>query len=69
MLNLFYNLDFWCDGKYITTMNILKYVIFNRQSLKELALNTVVCFVTMEQIYASNLPQSLFREIMARKMI
>ena len=69
MLNLFYNLDFWCDGKYITRMNILKYVIFNRQSLKELALNTVVCFVTMEQIYASNLPQSLFREIMARKMI
>ena len=37
MLNLFYNLDYLCHGEYSTAMNMLKYVIFNRQSLKELA--------------------------------
>ena len=64
MLNLFYNLYF-CNDDYMT---LLKYVLYKGQSLKELALNTVVSFVTMEQIHASNLSQSLLREIMARKI-
>ena len=61
MLNLFYKNDY---GK--TTL--LKYVLYNWKSLKDLALYNVVSFVNMEKILAFNLPQSLFREIMARKM-
>ena len=61
MLNLFYKNDY---GK----MTLLKYVLYNWKSLKDLALYNVVSFVNMEKILAFNLPQSLFREIMARKM-
>lgn len=60
MLNLFYKESF-------AKATLLKYVLYNWKSLKDLALFNVVSYVTMEKILAFNLPQSLFREIMARK--
>ena len=66
MLNLFYSFYF-DDSDYSSPVTLLKYVLYNGQPPKKLALNVMVCFVTMEQIHASDLPQYLFREIMARK--
>ena len=68
MLNLFYNVPCTFDVNLRPKTTLLKYVLYNWKSLKDLALYNVVSFVTMEKILASNLPQSLFAEIMARKM-
>ena len=46
----------------------LKYALYGGQTLKQLALNAVVEVFSIEKIQASNLPHSLFREIMTRKM-
>ena len=55
-------------GKCLNEFFLLKYVLYNRQCLKELALNTVLDNFSLEEIEACNLPQSLVREIMTRKI-
>ena len=55
-------------GKRLNEFFLLKYVLYNRHSLKELALNTVLDNFSLEEIEAFNLPQFLVREIMTRKI-
>ena len=61
-----------CTDKYNTnlkgSLTLLKFVLYNRQSLKELPLNIVLDSFSLEEIEAFNLPRSLVREIMTRKM-
>ena len=45
----------------------LKYALYRGQTLKELALNVVVEVFSIKKIQASNLPHSLFWEIVTRK--
>ena len=69
MSNLFYDApSITFDDIYKPKATLFKHLLFNEQSLKDLALNNVVCSVTMEKILASKLPQSLFREIIATKI-
>ena len=46
----------------------LKYALYGGQALKEITLNAVVEVFSIEKIQASNLPHSLFRENVTRKM-
>ena len=55
-------------GQRLNEYFLLKYVLYNRQSLKELALNSVLDNFSLEEIEAFNLPQSLIQEIMTRKI-
>ena len=68
MLNFFYNVPCTFDVNLRPKATLLKYVLYKWKSLKDLVLYNMIFFVTMEKILASNLPQSLFAEIMARKM-
>ena len=65
MLNMVYHTRSY-DLK--VKISLLKYVLYNRQSLKELALNTVLDNFSLEEIEAFNLSRSLVREIMTRKI-
>ena len=65
MLNMVYHTHSY-DLK--VKISLLKYVLYNRQSLKELALNTVLDNFSLEEIEAFNLSRSLVREIMTRKI-
>ena len=46
----------------------LTFALYRGYTLKELALNAVVEYFPIKNIHASNLPQSLLREIVARNM-
>ena len=46
----------------------LKYALYRGQALKQLALNAVVEDFSIKKIQASDIPHSLFREILTRKM-
>lgn len=66
MLNMVYEIGNYRFDK--VPYLLLKFVLYNRQSLKELALNTILDNFSLEEIEAFNLPRCLIREIMARKI-
>ena len=57
-----------CGSSYLDQRWYLNYALYGGQTLKELALNAVVENFSIKKIEASNLPNSLFREIVTRKM-
>ena len=61
-------LNIVCTSSYPDQRWYLKYALYEGQTLKELALNAVVEAFSIKKIQASNLPHSLFREVVARKM-
>ena len=57
-----------CSSSHPDQYWYLQYALYRGQALKELALNAVVEYFSIKQIQASNIPHSLFREILTRKM-
>ena len=61
-------LDVVCFSSHPDQRWYLKHALYGGRTLKELALNAVVEDFSIKKIQTSNLPHSLFREILTRKM-
>ena len=61
-------LDVVCFSSHPDQRWYLKHALYGGRTLKELALNAVVEDFAIKKIQTSNLPHSLFREILTRKM-